>query len=189
MYALYLIRFRHCNSDACIYIAYIFINVYALRRGQVRRDDNSSRFFSLFVRFVFFPFFFCFSPIIAAAVPLMISCSTKGMLYYIHVLIIRITTIIIVSDRFRKPKLLSITSAYTYTYTHIHISIRACTPYGRTAHTHIILYIESPREYIRLLYVYIYRYDMCTYIVLRSRCICVRKIICARRVRRVRNNI
>lgn len=86
-------------------------------------------FFRPFVRFVFFfPLFFCFSPIIAA-VPLMISCSTKGMLYYIHVLIIRITTIIIVSDRFRKPKLLSITSAYTY-----YIHSRVYT-YGRT-HAH-----------------------------------------------------
>lgn len=30
---------------------------------------------------------------------------------------------------------------------------------------------------------------MCTYIILRTRCICARKIICARRVRRVWNNI
>lgn len=142
-------------------------------------------FFRSFVLF-FFPLFFCFSPIIAAVPPLMISCSTKGMLYYIHVLIIRITTIIIVSDRFRKPKLLSITSAYIHIHTHI-ISIRACT--HTAAHTHIILHRISGRIYTTCMCIHIYIYDMCTYMILRSRCICARKIICARRVRRVRNNI
>jgi len=99
-------------------------------------------FFRSFV--LFFPlFFFCFSPIIAA-VPLMISCSTKGMLYYIHVLIIRITTIIIVSDRFRKPKLLSITSAYTYTHIIYPFARVPVRPHAR-AHTRIILHRISGR--------------------------------------------
>lgn len=101
--------------------------MYVLRRQVYTKMIILHGFFFVFffVRFVFFLsfFLFCFSPIIAA-VPLyiMISCSTKGMLYYIHVLIIRITTIIIVSDRFRKPKLLSITSSCTYIHT-IYIKI------------------------------------------------------------------
>lgn len=59
-------------------------------------------------------------------------------------------------------------------------------PYGRT-HTHTHNPTSNLRENIYDLCMYIY--DMRTYIILRSRCICVRKIICARRVRRVWNNI
>lgn len=57
-------------------------------------------------------------------------------------------------------------------------------------HIHKILHhISEGIRSIRVRYKYMIDMCVCTYIILRSRCICVRKIICAWRVRRVRNNI